>query len=128
MSAAIPLPTVPGPSAETCCPPAAGLDPTLDAERIAAVAAALSEPLRVQILDVLARSGEPICQCELRALFRISQPLLSHHMRKLTDGGLVVAERRHRWAFYSVPPTGPEEVNRWLSSVAVAAVGAAAAA
>src|SRR3954452_20385173 len=54
----ISLPTVPGPSAGACCAPAVGVDPTLGAERIAAVAKALAEPLRVQILDVLRRSGE----------------------------------------------------------------------
>ena len=92
----------PGPAAAACCAPAAGLDPALDAERIATVAKALSEPLRVQILDVLRRSPEPVCQCELIALFEIKQSLLSHHMRKLVDAGLVDVERRHKWAYYSV--------------------------
>jgi ArsR family transcriptional regulator len=125
MSAAIPLPTVPGPSAETCCPPSAGVDPALDADAIALAAAALAEPLRVQILDVLARSDTPVCQCELQALFEISQPLLSHHMKKLTETGLVITERRHRWAYYSVSTATVKEVNRWLSSVAAAGVAAA---
>ena len=104
-----------GPAAVTCCPPATGLDPSLDAERLAAVAKALAEPVRVRLLDVLRRHGEPLCQCELRPLFGITQPLLSHHMTKLVDAGLVEVERRHKWAYYSVRPDTLEELTAWLS-------------
>ena len=110
-----PLPTLAGPAAAKCCAPAVGLDPSLDAERIAAVAKALSEPLRVQVLDVLRRSAEPVCQCELIALFDVKQSLFSHHMRKLVGAGLVDVERRHRWAYYSVPAGGARELTSWLS-------------
>ena len=106
---------LPGPSAAQCCAPAAGLDPALDAERIAAAARVLAEPLRVQILDVLRRSDEPVCQCELIALLDIKQSLLSHHMRKLTDAGLVSVERRHKWAYYSIRAHAFQELTAWLS-------------
>ena len=102
-----PLPVHPGPPAAACCAPAAGLDPALDAQRVAELAKALSEPLRVQIVDVLRRSPEPVCQCELIALFEVKQSLFSHHMRKLADAGLVDVERRHKWAYYSLLPTPP---------------------
>jgi ArsR family transcriptional regulator len=104
-----------GPAAAACCPPSTGLDPALDADRIAAVARALSEPIRVQILDVLRRHGEALCQCELAPLFDVKQPLLSHHVSKLVAAGLVEVERRHRWAYYSVPPTALKELSAWLS-------------
>jgi ArsR family transcriptional regulator len=104
-----------GPAAETCCAPSTGLDATLDAERIAAVAKALSEPVRVQILDVLRRHGRPLCQCELLPLFDVAQPLLSHHVSKLVAAGLVEVERRHRWAYYSVSPHALQELTSWLS-------------
>ena len=107
--------TVLGPPAAACCAPSAGLDPALDAERIATIAKALSEPLRVQILDVLRRHGQPVCQCELLPLFDIKQPLLSHHVSKLVAAGLVEVERRHRWAYYSVPPSALEEIAAWLT-------------
>ena len=109
------LPPDPGPAAASCCAPSAGLDAGLDAERIAAVARALSEPLRVRVLDVLRRSGEPVCQCELIALFDVKQALLSHHMRKLTEAGLVQVERRHRWAYYSASAEAAEELISWLT-------------
>jgi ArsR family transcriptional regulator, arsenate/arsenite/antimonite-responsive transcriptional repressor len=110
------LPTLPaGPAAAECCAPSAGLDGSLDAERVAAVAKALAEPLRVQVLDVLRRSDEHVCQCELVSLFGITQPLLSYHMRKLTDAGLVQVERRHKWAYYAVNADTFKELTSWLS-------------
>jgi ArsR family transcriptional regulator len=92
-----------------------GIDRSLDAERIAAVGKALSEPVRVHILDVLRRSEEPVCQCELIALFDVKQSLLSHHLHKLADAGLVSVERRHKWAYYSVSSDATKELTSWLS-------------
>ncbi|MGZ6639806.1 MAG: ArsR/SmtB family transcription factor [Solirubrobacteraceae bacterium] len=114
MTSALPVLSA-GPSAAECCAPSAGLDRSLDAERIATVAKALAEPLRVQIVDVLRRSEQQVCQCELIPLFAINQSLLSHHMKKLIDAGLVRVERRHRWAYYSVSTDALEELTAWLS-------------
>jgi ArsR family transcriptional regulator len=114
MSIQVPLPAA-GPPADRCCAPATGLDPRLDAERMASIAKALAEPIRVNILDVLRRHGEPLCQCELRPLFGVPQPLLSHHIGKLVEAGLVEVERRHRWAYYSVRPDALKELTTWLS-------------
>ncbi|MHB8491542.1 MAG: ArsR/SmtB family transcription factor [Solirubrobacteraceae bacterium] len=110
-----PVLTLPaGPAAEACCAPSAGLDPVLNAERIALVARALAEPMRVQIFDVLRRSEEKVCQCELIALFDIRQSLLSYHVKKLVDAGLVSVERRHRWAYYSVSTDALKGLTSWL--------------
>lgn len=110
------LPTIPaGPSADACCAPSAGLTPELDADRIAAVTKALSEPIRVRILDVVRRSDEPVCQCELIALFDLKQSLLSHHVKKLVESGLITVERRHRWAYYSPVEGATKELIAWLS-------------
>jgi ArsR family transcriptional regulator len=115
MNAVVSLPVLPGPTAAECCAPSVGDDPSLPADRLAAVAKALGEPLRVRILDVLRRSEEPVCQCEFIALYGIKQSLLSHHMKKLVDAGLVSVERRHRWAYYSVSPDALKELSAWLS-------------
>jgi ArsR family transcriptional regulator len=104
-----------GPPAEACCAPSAGLNPALDAERLATVARALAEPVRVQVLDVLRRSEQEVCQCELIALFDIRQSLLSHHMKKLVGAGLVSVERRHKWAYYSVRTDALKELTSWLN-------------
>lgn len=104
-----------GPSAASCRPPAAGIDPTLDADRLAAVAKALSEPLRIELLDVLRRHGQPVCQCELVPLFDVPQSTMSHHINKLAQVGLVNVERRHKWAFYSINPDASKELRTWLA-------------
>ena len=109
------LPIIPGPAAASCCAPPAGFDAALDAERIAAVAEALAEPIRVRILDVVRRSEEPVCQCELIALFDIRQSLLSHHVKRLVDAELLEVERRHKWAYYSIKTEALEELTAWLS-------------
>jgi ArsR family transcriptional regulator, arsenate/arsenite/antimonite-responsive transcriptional repressor len=112
----LPLPTLPaGPAASACCPAAVGLDPELPSERIAEIAKALAEPVRVRILDVLRRSNVEVCQCELVPLFDIPQPTLSHHIRKLTDAGLVTVERRHKWAYYALAPDAFKELSAWLA-------------
>jgi ArsR family transcriptional regulator len=109
------LPAAPGPAAGACCAPTVGVDPALDAERVAAVAKALAEPIRVQILDVVRRSPVPVCQCELVPLFEVPQSTLSHHVNKLVDAGLVAVERRHKWAYYSIRPDAIKELTAWLS-------------
>jgi ArsR family transcriptional regulator len=111
-----PLPTLPaGPAADSCCAAQVGLDRALDAARIAEIAGALAEPVRVSILDVLRRSPVAVCQCELVPLFEIPQSTLSHHLKKLVEAGLLEVERRHRWAYYSLPPNPLQELTAWLS-------------
>src|SRR3954453_15304962 len=100
---------------EACCLPTrikAG-----DRNRAADVAAAakvLADPVRVEILDLLGTAGRPVCQCELQPLFEISQPTLSHHLKKLTDAGVVEVERRGKWAYYSLDPQALEVLRSWL--------------
>lgn len=113
MTASATLP--PGPAAATCCAPRVRPGGGLDAERVAAIARVLSEPLRVRILDVLRRSEEDVCQCELVALFDVGQSLLSHHVNRLVDAGLVEVQRRHRWAYYSVTTDALKELTAWLT-------------
>ncbi|HMJ02015.1 MAG TPA: metalloregulator ArsR/SmtB family transcription factor [Conexibacter sp.] len=99
-----------------CCEPVAV--PEVDvagAERIAAVAKALSDPIRVQLVDVLRRHAGEVCVCELEPLFSISQPTLSHHLRKLREAGIVGVERRGLWAYYYVLPDAIEELSGWLT-------------
>ncbi len=117
MHTASPPPVVSAhPNTTACCAPTAGIDPALDAERIAAAAKALAEPLRVQIVDVLRRSDQDVCQCALIAALGVHQSLLAYHMKKLIDVGLVQVERRHKWAYYSVSTDAAHELSAWLNS------------
>ena len=85
------------------------------AARLAAVAKALSDPVRVQLVDVLRKHAGKVCVCELVPLFDISQPTLSHHLKKLRDAGIVDSERQGLWAYYYVVPGALDELAAWLT-------------
>jgi ArsR family transcriptional regulator, arsenate/arsenite/antimonite-responsive transcriptional repressor len=101
---------------EPCCEPVAYPDVERDeALRMAEVAKALGDPVRLQLVDVLRRHAGKVCVCELVPLFDISQPTLSHHLKKLREAGLVDSERRGLWAYYYVIPDAMKELSAWLS-------------
>lgn len=104
------------PPGERCCEPVVlpEVDPA-GAERIAVVAKALADPIRVQLVDVLRKHAGEVCVCELEPLFDIAQPTLSHHLRKLREAGILGVERRGLWAYYYVLPDALEELRTWLS-------------
>ena len=116
---AVDLVTVPKqkrPAGEPCCDPIVFPDVSPDrAARVAAIAKALSDPIRVQVVDVLRRHAGKVCVCELVPLFDISQPTLSHHLKKLRDAEIVGVERRGLWAYYYVLPDALQELTAWLS-------------
>jgi ArsR family transcriptional regulator, arsenate/arsenite/antimonite-responsive transcriptional repressor len=88
-----------------CCVPLA--TPLLSTEEAAATAAlfrALADPARVRIVNALATTDDPVCVCELIELLGLSQGTVSHHLKKLTDAGLLEREQRGRWAYYSLSP------------------------
>jgi ArsR family transcriptional regulator len=91
--------------APACCAPlgAATLAPG-EAEATAALFKALADPQRVRIVNQLANSPEPVCACDFEAPLGLAQPTVSHHLRKLTDAGLLRREQRGKWAFYSLDP------------------------
>ena len=81
-----------------------------------AVAKALGDPIRLQLVDVLRKHAGKVCVCELTPLFDVGQPTVSHHLKVLREAGIVDSERRGLWAYYYVRPEALEEVSRWLSS------------
>jgi len=89
--------------------------------RLARVAKALSDPIRLRMLDVMAQGraccglpellqrgvpgvGEPvgICVCDFQEHFGIGQSKASYHLRVLKEAGLVHEEARGKWSFYSI--------------------------
>jgi ArsR family transcriptional regulator, arsenate/arsenite/antimonite-responsive transcriptional repressor len=86
-----------------CCRPLAG--PALSAEEAEATAQlfrVLGDPARVKIVNLLATSDEPVCVCELIEPLGLAQPTVSHHLKKLTEAGLLVREQRGVWAYYTL--------------------------
>ena len=103
------------PIGEPCCEPV--VYPETDrrhAERMAGVAKALGDPIRLQLVDVLRRHPGQACVCELVPLFDLSQPTVSHHLKVLRDAGIIGSERRGLWSFYYVNPDSMEELSKWL--------------
>jgi ArsR family transcriptional regulator len=104
------------PAGEPCCAPVVYPDVEREqALRMAEVAKALGDPIRLQLVDVLRKHAGKVCVCELVPLFEISQPTLSHHLKKLRDAGIVDSERRGLWAYYYVLPAALEELTSWLT-------------
>src|SRR3954465_7334436 len=85
------------------------------ARRLATIAKALGDPVRLQLAAVLGKHAGKVCVCELVPLFDISQPTLSHHLKKLRDAGIVDSERRGLWAYYYVIPDALQELTAWLN-------------
>ena len=86
-----------------CCAPLGAS--TLDEEEAAATAGlfrSLADPARVRIVNLLATSSAPVCACELYEPLALSQPTVSHHLKKLTDAGLLEREQRGKWAYFSL--------------------------
>jgi ArsR family transcriptional regulator len=90
-------------TAIACCAPLAA--PTLDDDEAVATAElfkTLGDPARVRIVNLLATSSEAVCACELYEPLGLSQPTVSHHLKKLTDAGLLEREQRGKWAYFSL--------------------------
>jgi ArsR family transcriptional regulator, arsenate/arsenite/antimonite-responsive transcriptional repressor len=93
-------------------------DGELGVERLVALGRAISDPIRVRMLSMMAdgrgccdfsgseapadEDDEGICVCEFEDQFGMGQSKVSYHMRKLKDAGLVREEKRGRWSFYSL--------------------------
>jgi ArsR family transcriptional regulator len=71
---------------------------------------ALADPARVRVVNLLATSGEPVCICNLIEPLGLSQPTVSHHMRKLAEAGLVEREQRGKWAYFSLKRDAVEKL------------------
>src|ERR687895_2227754 len=89
--------------AADCCRPLDGDGLTdEEADATAALFKALGDPARVRIVNLLARANESVCVCELTPTLGLSQPTVSHHLKKLTATGLLEREERGKWAYYSL--------------------------
>ena len=87
----------------TCCAPLAS--PHLTDEEAGATAElfkALADPARVKVVNAIARSGGAVCACDLYEPLGLAQPTVSHHLKKLTDAGLLEREQRGKWAYFSL--------------------------
>src|ERR1700744_4732073 len=104
------------PAGDPCCEPVVYPDVQREeAQRMATIAKALGDPVRLQLVDVLRKHAGKVCVCELVPLFAPSHPTVSHHLKNLRDAGIVGSEREGLWAYYYVIPDALKELSAWLS-------------
>jgi ArsR family transcriptional regulator, arsenate/arsenite/antimonite-responsive transcriptional repressor len=94
--------TTPPTTAACCAPLGAPSLSDAEAEATARLFKALADPHRVKILNLLATSPDPVCVCEFTGPLGLSQPTVSHHLKKLVQAGLLDREQRGTWAYYSL--------------------------
>ncbi len=97
------LPLLIGGAQGRCAPVTGGVIGAETADRLAKMFRALGDPTRVRLLSLIAaHDGGAACICDLANPVGLSQPTVSHHMKKLLDAGLVTREQRGKWAYYRV--------------------------
>ena len=97
--------------AVACCGPlGASVLNDDEASATAELFKALADPARVRIVNVVATNGEPVCACHLNGPLGLTQPTVSHHLKKLVDVGLLEREQRGKWAYFSLKRDAVEKL------------------
>ncbi|MFC5602490.1 ArsR/SmtB family transcription factor [Sporosarcina koreensis] len=75
-------------------------DEKTEIQRASPLLKLLGDPTRLTMMKLL--KSHECCVCEFVEIFKMSQPAISQHLRKLRDIGLVKEERRGQWVFFSI--------------------------
>jgi ArsR family transcriptional regulator, arsenate/arsenite/antimonite-responsive transcriptional repressor len=99
-----------------CCPPLHERPLTAEeAERAAAMFKALGDPVRLRLVSQIAsHAGGEACVCDISDV-GVSQPTVSHHLKKLREAGLLTSERRGTWVYYRIAPSVMASMARSFS-------------
>jgi DNA-binding transcriptional ArsR family regulator len=102
------------PVGSMCCPSVLDAPlPEQEAADLAAVFAALGDPIRLRLLSLVA-SADEVCSCNLEGPLGRSQPTISHHTKILAAAGLIEGEKRGRWVWWRLVPERLDDVRRSL--------------
>ena len=86
-----------------------------NADLIAAVCTALSDPVRLRLFDLIKRAGKKgMCSCDMTEPLERSQPTISHHVKILREAGLLESRREGTWSWYSVTPSALHMLARFI--------------
>lgn len=89
-----------------------------NSERLATVLSALGDPIRLQLISIIARAeNKEVCACSFVGDLDRAQPTVSHHLKTLTKSGICKAERRGRWIWYSLNHDLIQETFTELSQI-----------
>lgn len=104
---------------EPCCPPLTERPLTAEeAVRTAAMFKALGDPVRLRLFSLVAsHEGGEACVCDISDV-GVSQPTVSHHLKKLKEAGLLTSERRGTWVYYRVAPAVLAAMGKMLGQYA----------
>jgi ArsR family transcriptional regulator len=99
-----------------CCPPVFQSALSVDAaENLATTFRALADPARLRLLSFIwAQKDAEACVCHLVDPIGLSQPTVSHHLKVLTEAGLLEREKRGTWVYYRVVASRLEAVRGTL--------------
>jgi ArsR family transcriptional regulator len=102
---------------EDCCAPVLGDRlGRAAAERLATAFKVLADPARLQLVNLIAsRCGGEACVCDLVEPVGLSQPTVSHHLKVLSQTGLLEREKRGTWVYYRVIPERLQALRDSLS-------------
>lgn len=76
-----------------------------DAVGLARTLKALADPVRLRLLSLIAaHEGGEACVCDLVEPVGLSQPTVSHHLKVLTEAGLITRDKRGVWAYFTLAP------------------------
>lgn len=84
---------------------------------LAALAKALADPNRIEILRLLAGQEGPLCACDIVGHVDLSQPTVSHHLKVLREAGLLKSGKSGLWSFYSIDPSATEALEALVGLV-----------
>lgn len=84
-----------------------------EAIALARTLSALADPVRIQLLSIVATQGE-VCSCDLMRPLAKSQPTISHHTSILANAGILVGDKRGRWTWWRVAPEALVDLRRAL--------------
>jgi ArsR family transcriptional regulator len=86
-----------------------------EAEQLAALLKAIADPTRIQLISYInASNNAEACVCNLTEPLALTQPTVSHHLKVLTDAGLIEREKRGTWVWYTVNQDRWQQISKLL--------------
>ncbi|HET7397222.1 MAG TPA: metalloregulator ArsR/SmtB family transcription factor [Intrasporangium sp.] len=87
--------------------------PRAVAEERSALLKAVADPVRLQLLSLIASSPrQEACVCDMTQVVGVSQPTVSHHLKVLVEAGVLTRARRGTWAWFTLVPRRLEDITR----------------
>jgi ArsR family transcriptional regulator, arsenate/arsenite/antimonite-responsive transcriptional repressor len=84
-------------------------------EAMALIFKAISHPVRLKLLDLIAQGEGEVCSCEIERFFDLTQPTISHHLKLLNEAGLIASEPRGVWVYHRICPQALDTLRQHLA-------------